>query len=91
MTPFPTTSLGWERKIRDFAEPGVRTRTTDWTRQYRQHGFENEAPVQGERVSGKAISFAAAPSAASSVRPMKSPASTFISTLTRASAATGAS
>jgi ribosome biogenesis GTPase / thiamine phosphate phosphatase len=32
---------------------GARTRTTDWTRQYRQHGFENEAPLQGERVSGK--------------------------------------
>ncbi len=28
-------------------------RTTDWTRQYRQHGFENEAPAQSERVSGK--------------------------------------
>ncbi|MEN6451077.1 MAG: ribosome small subunit-dependent GTPase A [Thermoguttaceae bacterium] len=32
---------------------GVRARTTDWTRRYRQHGFEEEAPSQGERISGK--------------------------------------
>ena len=31
----------------------VRARTTDWTRRYRQHGFEEEAPSQGERLSGK--------------------------------------
>ncbi len=32
---------------------GVRARTTDWTRRYRQHGFEEEAPPQSERLSGK--------------------------------------
>jgi ribosome biogenesis GTPase / thiamine phosphate phosphatase len=31
----------------------VRARASDWTRRYRQHGFVDEAPVQGERVSGK--------------------------------------
>jgi ribosome biogenesis GTPase / thiamine phosphate phosphatase len=47
--------MGKKKKIRaEFRKNrGVRTRTTDWTRQYRQHGFENEAPPQGERVSGK--------------------------------------
>lgn len=47
--------MGKKKKIRaEFRKNrGVRTRPTDWTRQYRQHGFENEAPAQGERVSGK--------------------------------------
>jgi ribosome biogenesis GTPase / thiamine phosphate phosphatase len=31
----------------------VRARSSDWTRRYRQHGFEDEAPLQGERISGK--------------------------------------
>ncbi|MGA2034581.1 MAG: ribosome small subunit-dependent GTPase A [Thermoguttaceae bacterium] len=31
----------------------VRARRTDWTRAFDAHGFEEEAPVQGERVSGK--------------------------------------
>jgi ribosome biogenesis GTPase / thiamine phosphate phosphatase len=47
--------MGKKKKIRaEFRKNrGVRARTTDWTRQYRQHGFEEEAPLQGERVSGK--------------------------------------
>jgi ribosome biogenesis GTPase len=47
--------MGKKKKFRaEFRKNrAVRTRTTDWTRQYRQHGFENEAPLQGERVSGK--------------------------------------
>lgn len=36
------------RKNRD-----VRTRRTDWTRQFEQHGFEEGAPRSQERVSGK--------------------------------------
>jgi ribosome biogenesis GTPase / thiamine phosphate phosphatase len=31
----------------------VRARPADWTRRYREHGFEDEAPVQSERISGK--------------------------------------
>ncbi|NQU22732.1 MAG: GTPase RsgA, partial [Candidatus Nealsonbacteria bacterium] len=31
----------------------VRTRTTDWTRQFDQHAFEDEDPQQHERISGK--------------------------------------
>ncbi|MEN6459542.1 MAG: ribosome small subunit-dependent GTPase A [Thermoguttaceae bacterium] len=31
----------------------VRARTTDWTQRYRQHGFQEEAPTQTERISGK--------------------------------------
>ena len=31
----------------------VRARRTDWTRQFDQHGFEEEDPAQQERVSGK--------------------------------------
>jgi ribosome biogenesis GTPase len=31
----------------------ARTRPTDWTRQFEHHGFEEEAPVQEERISGK--------------------------------------
>ncbi|MFZ1937184.1 MAG: ribosome small subunit-dependent GTPase A [Thermoguttaceae bacterium] len=47
--------MGKKKKIRaEFRKNrGVRTRPSDWTEQYRQHGFENEAPPQGERVSGK--------------------------------------
>ena len=47
--------MGKKKKIRaEFRKNrGVRTRTTDCTEQYRRHGFENEAPSQGERVSGK--------------------------------------
>jgi ribosome biogenesis GTPase / thiamine phosphate phosphatase len=32
---------------------GVRARSSDWTQQYREHGFADEAPAQGERISGK--------------------------------------
>jgi ribosome biogenesis GTPase len=32
---------------------GDRTRPTDWTRQFERHGFENEDPIQDERISGK--------------------------------------
>ena len=31
----------------------VRARATDWTRRYREHGFVEESPLQGERISGK--------------------------------------
>ena len=30
-----------------------KTRVTDWTRKFGQHGFEDVAPEQGERISGK--------------------------------------
>ena len=44
-----------KKKIRaDFRKNrNVRVRSSDWTKRYREHGFEDEAPVQGERVSGK--------------------------------------
>jgi ribosome biogenesis GTPase / thiamine phosphate phosphatase len=47
--------MGKKKKIRaDFRKNrGVRARTSDWTSQYQQHGFEDEAPLQGERISGK--------------------------------------
>ena len=32
---------------------GDRTRPTDWTQRFERHGFENEDPVQDERISGK--------------------------------------
>lgn len=32
---------------------GDRPRPSDWTRRYKQHGFEDEAPPQSERISGK--------------------------------------
>ncbi len=32
---------------------GVRARRTDWTRQFDQHGFAEQAPDQQERISGK--------------------------------------
>lgn len=43
------------KKIRaDFRKNrGVRARQTDWTRQFDQHGFEEEDPCQDERISGK--------------------------------------
>ena len=31
----------------------VRARRTDWTRQFDEHGFEDETPEQNERISGK--------------------------------------
>ena len=44
-----------KKKIRtDFRKNrGDRPRTSDWTRQYEEHGFEDEAPPQSERISGK--------------------------------------
>jgi ribosome biogenesis GTPase len=47
--------MGKKKKIRaEFRKNrAARTRPTDWTRQYRQHGFESEVPLSGERVSGK--------------------------------------
>lgn len=44
-----------KKKLRaDFKKNrNVRARPTDWTRQFQEHGFENEAPIQGERISGK--------------------------------------
>ncbi len=47
--------MGKKKKIRiEFRKNrGDRTRTTDWTRKYRQHGFEDETPAAGERISGK--------------------------------------
>jgi ribosome biogenesis GTPase len=32
---------------------GTRTRTTDWTQQFHEHGFEEAGTSRGERVSGK--------------------------------------
>ncbi len=47
--------MGKKKKLRaDFRKNRtVRARTTDWTRRYGQHGFEDEAPTQSERISGK--------------------------------------
>ena len=47
--------MGKKKKIRaDFRKNrDGRVRTSDWTQQYKKHGFEDEAPVQGERISGK--------------------------------------
>jgi ribosome biogenesis GTPase len=44
-----------KRRIRaDFRKNRAeRTRQTDWTQQFEQHRFEDEDPVQEERVSGK--------------------------------------
>jgi ribosome biogenesis GTPase len=44
-----------QRKIRAAFRKnrGVRTRRTDWTRQFDRHGFEEEDTDQGERISGK--------------------------------------
>jgi ribosome biogenesis GTPase len=44
-----------KEKIRaDFRKNrNVRSRLSDWTRRYEEHGFKDEAPVQGERISGK--------------------------------------
>jgi ribosome biogenesis GTPase len=47
--------MGKKKKVRaDFRKNrGTRTRPTDWTRQFKQHGFEDQDTVQGERLSGK--------------------------------------
>lgn len=47
--------MGKKKKIRaDFRKNrGSRTRPTDWTREFEQHGFEEQDPLQGERISGK--------------------------------------
>ncbi len=44
-----------QRKIRtEFRKNrSVRTRRTDWKRQFDEHGFEEETPQQTERISGK--------------------------------------
>ncbi len=44
-----------KKKIRaDFRKNrGTRARCSDWTRQFDQHGFEEEDPQQQERISGK--------------------------------------
>ena len=44
-----------KKKVRaDFRKNRAsRTRQTDWTQQFERHGFEEEDPVQEERVSGK--------------------------------------
>ena len=44
-----------EKKIRaDFRKNrNVRARRSDWTRQFDEHGFQEEAPLQNERISGK--------------------------------------
>ncbi len=50
-----TRLMAKEKKIRaDFRKNrNVRARRTDWTRQFDEHGFQEEAPPQNERVSGK--------------------------------------
>jgi ribosome biogenesis GTPase / thiamine phosphate phosphatase len=47
--------MGKKKKIRaDFRKNrGARARPSDWTRKYEEHGFKDEAPLQGERISGK--------------------------------------
>lgn len=47
--------MGKKKKIRaDFRKNrAVRTRKTDWLRQFDEHGFEDEAPPQHERITGK--------------------------------------
>jgi ribosome biogenesis GTPase len=44
-----------KKKIRaDFRKNrAVRARPSDWTRRFQQHGFQDEAPPQSERISGK--------------------------------------
>ncbi len=44
-----------KRKIRaDFRKNrAIRARRTSWTRSFQQHGFEDEAPLLNERISGK--------------------------------------
>jgi ribosome biogenesis GTPase / thiamine phosphate phosphatase len=51
----PACRMAKKKKIRtDFRKNrSVRARASDWTRRYQQHGFADEAPVQGERISGK--------------------------------------
>ena len=50
-----TPLMAKEKKIRaDFRKNrNVRARRSDWTRQFDEHGFQEEAPLQSERVSGK--------------------------------------
>ncbi len=47
--------MGKKKKIRTSFRKNrnVRTRPTDWTRQFEEHGFEDDAPKQQERISGK--------------------------------------
>jgi ribosome biogenesis GTPase / thiamine phosphate phosphatase len=47
--------MGKKKKIRaQFRKNrNVRARTSDWTQQYREHGFVEETPPQAERISGK--------------------------------------
>jgi ribosome biogenesis GTPase / thiamine phosphate phosphatase len=47
--------MGKKKKIRaQFRKNrNVRARPSDWTQRYREHGFADEAPSQGERISGK--------------------------------------
>jgi len=47
--------LAKKKKFRaDFRKNrSVRARPSDWTRRYRQHGFEDESPEKQERISGK--------------------------------------
>ena len=44
-----------KRKIRtEFRKNRApRTRLGDWTKQFKQHGFQDDDPVLGERISGK--------------------------------------
>ncbi len=44
-----------KKKIRaDFRKNrAVRARPSDWTRRFQEHGFQEEAPPQSERISGK--------------------------------------
>ncbi len=55
----PDAGMSKKKKIRiDFRKNrGDRARTTDWTRKYKEHGFEDEAPPPVERVSGKGELF----------------------------------
>ena len=55
LSPFSAHRMAKKKKIRaDFRKNrNIRARTSDWTQQYRQHGFQDEAPAQGERLSGK--------------------------------------
>ena len=80
-----------KKKIRaDFRKNrNVRARTTDWTRQYRQHGFEDEAPLQSERISGKGELARRRTVCGEEVERRSSPASASTSTWTKPPAAAG--
>ena len=47
--------MGKKKKLRaEFRKNrGVRARISDWTQRFRDHGFTDESPLQGERISGK--------------------------------------